>query len=725
MARMTDETLRSQLDHEVQNSATWQVSTIREDQERNLQFYLGLPMGNEVEGRSQVQSLDVFEVVESVLPEMIEPFFSGDDIGRFEPQRPGDEQFADQASDYVNYVLKRQNPGFLLFNTWIKDGLLSKIGVVRAEWVKGEPKREEYAGQTADQITLMLQDPRIEIVEHDTYPMPGMEMPEIPFGVDPNEVPLPPMLHDVTILRQMPGKVCVENVQPENFIVSRGAKTLAASKIVGELVKYTRSDLIEMGISKRAAADVNSYDIGMGGLDTLDDIRSEGEGYLREDDPADPALAEVYLFKGFMKIDYNGDGVAEYRRVLVGGNAILENEEADCHNYAVWTPIPVPHRIVGLGYADIAVESQKLKGALIRQFVDSIFLANNPRTYVNMNADVNIEDMLSNRIGGIIRGKGPASDAVSPIKTSLVASESLQAIEFADTQREQRTGVTRYNQGLDADSLNKTAAGSKMIMTAAQKRLLLTLRIFAETGATDLFKLILKLITKYQDAPSTIRLRDEWVNFDPRGWNPDMDVSIEVGIGSGDRTETLMMLQQFGQFMAQAATVGVVGPQQVYEFGKRLIKNAKLKGGEDDLLMDPSKQPPKPPAPNPEMLKIQGQQQIEQAKLQSGQQIAQLKLQQQKEIEIVKAQMQAQVDQAKFQAESAQQQMRIQMEADLSRMRLENDMQIQQGKMDFERWKAELDAAVRIETANISSKAKVQNPATDTATAEISREVQP
>lgn len=725
MARMNDNQLRAQLDHEVQNSANWQVSTIREDQERNLQFYLGLPMGNEVEGRSQVMSLDVFEVIESVLPDMIEPFFSGDDIGRFEPQEQSDEEFCEQASDYVNYVIKRQNQGFLLFNTWIKDGLLSKVGIVRAEWVNGEPKREQFQGLTDEQITLLTNDSRIEVVEYEAYPMPGTEIPQMPEGAIPGQMPPVPMLHDVVILRQMPGRVKIENIKPENFIVSRGAATLEASKIVGEIVKYTRSDLVEMGISRQKADDVTSYDIGTGQLEALDSVRNEGEGLPYEHDAADPALDEVHLFRGFLRIDYNGDGVAEWRRVLVGGNGILENEESDCHNYAIWTPIPVPHRIVGLSYADISAESQRLKTALSRQFVDSIFLANNPRTYVNMNAKVNIEDMLSNRIGGIIRGNGPASDAVSPIKTAVVASESLQAIEFASTQREERTGVTRYNQGLDADSLNKTMGGQKMIMNAANRRLLMTLRIFAETGATDLFKLVLRLITKYQDVPSTVRLRNQWVNFDPRGWNPDMDVAIEVGIGSGDRSETLVMLQQFGQFMAQAAQVGVVGPQQVYEYGKRLIKNAKLKGGEDDLLSDPSKQPPKPPQPSPDMMKIQATQQIEQAKLQANQQIKQMELAQQGQIEQMKAQFQAQVDQAKYAAESEQQRMRIEMESQLSQIRLANEMQVQQARMNFERWKAELDASVKIETANISSKSKIDNPATRTATDEISREVQP
>lgn len=166
---------------------------------------------------------------------------------------------------------------------------------------------------------------------------------------------------------------------------------------------------------------------------------------------------------------------------------------------------------------------QQLSTALTRQYVDSLFLANNPRTYVNMAAKVNVEDVLSNRIGGVIRGNGPAQDAVQPIKTALVATESLQGIELTQTMRERRIGVTRYNQGLDADSLNQTATGVAKISNMADKRLLLTLRTFAETGVKQLFRLVLKLITRYQDMAQVVRLRNEFVTFDLRGWSSEMD----------------------------------------------------------------------------------------------------------------------------------------------------------------------------------------------------------
>lgn len=212
---------------------------------------------------------------------------------------------------------------------------------------------------------------------------------------------------------------------------------------------------------------------------------------------------------------------------------------------------------------------------------------------------------------------------MAPIKTALVASESLQGLEMAQAMRERRTGVTRYNQGLDADSLNKTATGIAKISNMADKRMLMILRAFAETGVKQLFKLVLRLLTQYQDIPMTVRLRGKFVQFDPRMWSASMDVSTDVGLGTGDKTETLMLLQQFGAFMQQAAQVGLVGPQQVYEFGKALAKNAKLKGADEKFMLSPDKIKPKPPQPSPEQIKAQ----MEQAKMQGQQQIEAMRLQ--------------------------------------------------------------------------------------------------
>lgn len=606
MAKMNQETFRALLENEIAQAHTWAGSGIRGEQRRNLAYYLGLPLGNEVDGRSQVVSWDVFETVEGALPSFIEPFFSGDNIGEFLPRGPEDQAYAEQATEYVNYLIKDRNPGFLIFMTWIKDALLSKVGVVRAKWVQPDPVKQEYQGLTDDQVTQMLQEEGVELLAAASRPAPlPPEMAEQVLAVGQAM----PQLHDVAIKRKLPGKVDLRNVEPGCWIVSKGAKTLEDAALVGEFVTYTRSQLREMGFSQNDCNEVKSYDAAEESTDP-DRIERENE------DSINKALEEVTLFEGFIRADMDGDGIAEWRRVLVGGNLELENEECDGHEYAVLTPIPIPHRIIGMALADPVVEVQRLSTGLTRQYVDSLYLANNPRTYVNMAAEVNIEDVISNRIGGVIRGKGLAADAIQPIKTAYVAAESLQGLEMAQGMRERRTGVTRYNQGLDADTLNKTATGVTKVMNAADKRQLLMLRIFAETGIKQLFRLVLRLITRYQDMADVVRLRNKFVQFDPRGWSPEMDVQIEVGIGTGDKTETLMLLQQFGQFMQQAAAVGLVGPQQVYEFGKALAKNAKLKGADEKFMLSPDKIPQKQDKPDPEMIKAQMAQQQAQQKMQ-------------------------------------------------------------------------------------------------------------
>lgn len=670
MAKMTEDQLRTVLDHELQQSVSWSNSTIREEQERNLQYYLGLPMGNEVEGRSQIISWDVFEIIESAMPGFIEPFFSGDNIGEFAPRQPDDEAFADQATDLVNYVIKDQNDGFILFNTWIKDGLLSKVGIVRASWQSQDPKKEEYENLTEEQVTQLVSDQAVTVKE---------VIAKVPEGIPPEAIAQAqamgqqiPQIYDISIERAMPGRVKCENVRPEAFVISRGAKSVKTATLIGEMVIYTRSDLKEMGFD--GSAEVNDYDDQAVLMDeVIDDIRGELPFRRVDGDSADPALEEIRLFRGFMKADYNGDGIAEYRRVLVGGNMFLENEEVEDQEYCVITPIPMPHRVIGMAYADPAADIQRLKTSLTRQFLDSVYLANNPRTYINTEANVNLDDLLNQRIGGIVRGKGPADQAFAPMQTTLVATESLEALQFADTMRETRLGITRYNQGLDAESLNKTAAGIQKIFNAADKRQAMTLRIMAETGIKDLFRLVLKLLCKHQDQEMTIRLRGEWVTFNPREWNPDMDVTIAVGIGSGDKTETLMMLQQFMLYAQQAALVGVIKPENVYEFGKMLLRNMKLKGAEDKLLSDPAKQPPQEPQPNPDMIKAQAEVQSKQAELQLKQQSTQADIQakqQSAQIDVEKAKVELQIKLAELQIK--------QQELNLKAQNAQIDQQIRQ-----------------------------------------------
>ncbi|MNY05590.1 hypothetical protein D3C86_1383150 [compost metagenome] len=300
------------------------------------------------------------------------------------------------------------------------------------------------------------------------------------------------------------------------------------------------------------------------------------------------------------------------------------------------TPIPIPHAVFGLSLADVAAPIQQINTALQRQYIDSLFLANNPRTYVNTDAQVNLDDLLNNRVGGIVRGKGPAQNAVMPLVATNVARESLEGIEFMDTRREQRTGVTRYNQGLDADSLNKTATGVTKIMGKGDKRMLMIARIFAETGVKDLFKLCLKVVCQYQDKAAVVKLRNEWVTFNPREWSDEMDATIEVGLGTGDASELTAMWDGIIAMQTQALTAQapIANWNTMYRAIMQRMKAMKVKGA-DLYWVDPANAPPaEPPPPTPEQTlanaeveKAKIKAESDRAKMASDERIEQIKLQ--------------------------------------------------------------------------------------------------
>lgn len=613
MAKMNDDQLRQIVDGEVAEAAAWAGTHLAGERERNLAYYYGLPMGNEVPGRSQVVSRDVFEVIESALPALLEPFFAGDNIGEFEPVEPGDEDYAEQATDYVNHLIKKKNDGFVTFNTWAKDGLLSKVGVVRAWWDASKKiKKETYKGLTDAQLVNIVNDTRIKITAHDAYDDPDdarhrMEAQQAMASAPPEQrqqilmqLQQPPQqLHDIDVtIDTGPRGARIDNVPPELFVISRGAKKQEEASVIGEFRQYTRSDLIEMGFKKAAVENLSEYDI-PNGINELA-LRNDDMLYSSLDDPqADVSMQKLWLFYGFIRADVDGDGIAEWRRILMGGNGLLENVEVDDHEYCLWSPILLPHRVVGMSYADAMIEVQDTKTALMRQYLDSLYIANNPTSFA-VDGLVNIEDMLSTRIGKVVRMKQPGM--AGPLVQASVANESLQGIELMDTVREGRLGVTRYTQGLDADSLHDTASGAAQFLSQAQQRLKMTLRIFAEVGVKALMQKMLKLTCTYQDKPATVRLRGEWIDYDPRQWSGDMDVTISVGLGSGDKSQEVQFLQLMAPFFQEAAAVGVVTPENVYQLGKRLLKAGNLQGADAKLLTDPSKTPPPPPQKSPEQL---------------------------------------------------------------------------------------------------------------------------
>jgi hypothetical protein len=392
-------------------------------------------------------------------------------------------------------------------------------------------------------------------------------------------------------------------VPPEEFLIARGATSLDEVGFVAHRVKRTVSDLIAMGYPRGKVLALE----GAGALDfapeRLQRFAEEG-GVLADAAALDPAMRSVSVTECWMRVDADGDGIAELRHVTVAGEGdlvVLENEEADGHPFAALCPNPLPHRFWGLSVADQTLDLQLVKTTLWRGALDSLYLANAPQLGV-LDGKVNVEDLLNRRPGGIVRMK--EAGALMPIATQPVSAEAFQMIEYLDSVREQRTGVTRYNQGLDADTLNKTATGIRAIQSAAQQRLELIARVFAETGVKRAFKRVLELVSKHQSAPRIVRLRNRWVAMDPRQWSDEMDLTVTVGLGTGNRDQQVLTLLKLLDLDERIVALqgGVAGPlvtaRNVYNKLVKLVEAAGLKSAES-YYSDPGTAPPAPPGPRP------------------------------------------------------------------------------------------------------------------------------
>ncbi len=521
------------LDNEIDNAIGFIETETTEARRKALDFYLRNPYGNEIEGRSQIVTGEVAEAIDGALPQLIRVFTTTEDIVYFEPQSPGDEETAKQATDYCNWVFYRENDGLLILHNWFKDALLQKVGVVKAYWEKKEDVNvEKYKNLTEDELALLLSDGSLEVVEQEVEFVEG--------GVDPMGQPIMVPVYEVKVRTvKKYGCVKIENVPPEEFIISKAARTIEESPFVAHRRLMTRSELIALGYDKKI----------VDGLPSYDDLQFTPERVARfsqgeqpdEDTSLDPAMQTVEVFDCYIRIDENEDGIAELRRIVYAGSEILDDDECDYVPFHALCPIPIPHKFFGQSLADRTMDIQLIKSTVTRQMLDNLYLTNNARVGI-VDGQVNIDDVLNATPGGIIRMKNP--NAMVPIQVPSMTAQAFPMLEYLDGVQAKRTGVTDAQQGLDPDVLNNVSATAiAAMMKSNSGKLELIARVFAETGVKSLFKGILHLLGKYQDKPKLVRMRGKFVSFDPRTWANEYDVSINVGLGSGDREQKLAMLQ--------------------------------------------------------------------------------------------------------------------------------------------------------------------------------------
>ncbi len=630
-SKVTDEELLARVQGEITDSLGYN-DTVSKQRESAMDYYYALPFGNEVEGRSQYVDSSVMDTIEWIKPSLMRVFASGDEMVTFEPHGPEDVESAEQATDYINHIFTKDNNGWEILYTWFTDALLQKNGIVKVWWDDYEDwNREEYNGLDEQEFNLLIMSPDIEVMEHTPY-------------VDDYGAK-----HDVVIKRtSYTGRVKIENVPPDEFLISREAKDIQDARFVCHRVRKTLSELRLMYPDE----DLDPREMGGGDDDMaafsserlsryeFDDSANYFEGWGSQSD-SEEALRTYWLHESFLKTDYDGDGIAELRKVCSVGSKILANDPIDKIPFVSITPVKIPHKFFGLSIADLIMDLQLIKSTLMRNLMDNMYNQNFGR-YAVLEGQANLDDLLSQRPGGVVRVKSP--NAIMPLATPQLEPSSFQMLGYLDQQRESRSGVNKYSQGLNDNALTShtTATAVNATMTAAQSRVELIARCFAETGVRDLMRCIYELVLKNQDHERVVKLRNKWIPVRPDMWRDKMDCTVAVGIGNGNRDQQLMHLTTMLQFAGDAMRGGlnIVNEKNLYNMGAALVKNMGFQNV-DDFLTNPDMVPPQP---NPEEQEKMMEMQVKQQELQikaADLQLKQQKLQQEAAESAVEAQLKA------------------------------------------------------------------------------------
>lgn len=612
--KVTNEQLRAIINSEINNSIGFMGSNLTSQRKKSMEYYMGEKLGTEIDGRSQVVSTDVADTIETILPNLLRIFTASDQVVKCEPVKSEDVPLAEQATNYINYIFNKDNNGFSVLYTWFKDALLEKNGIVKVYWDDtSSVEQETYENLNDQEYQLLLDDENVEIVEEESFVDEKMKAAMDLLLVEATaqgklvaDEPVP-MLHNCVIKRTSKGgKVKIENVPPEEFLIQRTAKSIETANFVAHRVAKTRSELIEMGFDREVVEN----------LPTTNNIILNNERLTRYsdidqspfDNAPDNSTAEIEIYECYVRCDMDGDGIAELRKVIVAGESgyeILENMPCDNIPFCSLTPIPMPHRFYGRSVAELVEDVQLVKSTVMRQLLDNMYLTNNNRVAI-MDGMVNLDDLLTSRPGGVVRTKQPPSQVMLPMQSQTISQQAFPLLEYLDTIRETRTGITRYNQGLDADSLNKTATGVNAIMTQSQMRMELIARVFAETGIKDLFRRIFELTCKYQDKERIVELNNQFIPVKPTEWRNRFNISITVGLGSGSKEQQIMMLNNILERQLQAFQLQgnreypMVSLKNIYNSLAKIIENAGLKNVENyfvnpDMGKGMVTPPPEPP----------------------------------------------------------------------------------------------------------------------------------
>ncbi len=572
---LSEEDLQAIITSEISSAVEFIDNDVGPQRAKATKYYKGDKFGNEEDGRSQIVSHDVRDTIGAIMPSLMRIFFSTDKVVEFVPKNAEDVPRAEQATDYINYIFTQDNPGFLTLQSAFKDALVRKVGIIKYWWDEDvEVTTEHFSGLNPEALQFLASDPQVAVASQEL----AMEMDEMgqPIGM--------PSIEATVTRRVDKGRVKVEAVPPEEFLIDRDAKTLEDATIVAHRTTLTVSDLVARGYEEELILEhAGDTDI----LNWSDELaaRQETQSYgqaTRSDD----AAKDVSYTESYIKADMDGDGIAELIKVCSIGpsNKVLFWEPVADIPFATFCPDPEPHTFFGMSVADSVMDIQQTKSTVLRNMLDSLSMSIHPRTAI-VEGQANIDDVLNTEVGAIIRMRSAGS--VQPFAMPFVGKEAFPMMQYLDELRENRTGISKAAAGLDAAALqSSTASAVNATVSQAQQHIEMIARIFAETGMKQLFKGILKLITTHQDEERMTRLNNQFVPIDPASWNADMDVVSNVALGQGTDTEKIAALSQIAG--KQEELMKLLGPVNALvspkQYSNTLAKIVELSGFKDPSM---------------------------------------------------------------------------------------------------------------------------------------------
>lgn len=619
-------------------------STLEEERQDAADFYYGRNWRPAPEGRSQFVDRTLMDTVEWAMPQIMGVFASTDEIVRFEPQGAEDEDLAEQETAYVNHTLMRKENGFLTLHDAVKDALIFRNGYIKCSWdTKTRTSIETYANLTEDGLAKLLAD-----YEEEGATVEVIEQEESSVLTEQGEIPAVNVKLRVTTDE---GYLCSEAVPPEEILVSEDAKgSISELPFVGHLTTKRRTDLIEMGLPRDFVDNLPTY--------YIDDEDSTGgrRDPIIEDDPEealDRSMEPVEYLEAYVRVDYNDDGKAELRKVVSVGGKIPPGEEwleeIDCIPIVYGVPLRMPHRHIGVSMYDLLRDLQEIRSTLYRQLLDNVYLTNNQRPVIS--DKVKLTDLAVYKPGSPIRVDTDMADVQGHIQWAAptpIVQQLIPVLDLMDNVKEQRTGIGRNNTNIDPDVLtNAPDALVARAQSAANAKVEMIVRLLAETLVKDWVRLAHKMLIKYSDRASVFKLRGEYVPIDPREWKERDDLSVSVGLGTGTEEEKQQKLAALAAVMEKAAQVGIVSPENVFNYAEDATKALGFKLA-TRYFQDPG---------TPEF------QQMQQRRQQAQQQQAQQQMQQQ-------AQMLALTEQIKGEYKNAGDQLKAR--TDMSKAQMDN-----------------------------------------------------